>query len=158
RTLCMDTEEMAGAETGPAVAVHPGNLAYVIYTSGSTGQPKGVMMTHRCLCSLLCWQLREPSFSPGRRTLQFAPATFDVSFQEIFSPWLSAGSLVLIDDEARRDSTRLLRLLRDEHIERLFLPFIALRQLAEAAQGTQLTPPALREVITAGEQLRITPA
>ncbi|MDY7014674.1 MAG: non-ribosomal peptide synthetase, partial [Cyanobacteriota bacterium] len=42
-------------------------------------------------------------------------------------------------------------------IERLFLPFVALTQLAMAAQRRAI-PLCLREVITAGEQLQITPA
>jgi amino acid adenylation domain-containing protein len=159
--LDLDFEEIEPANSGPAVAVSPDNLAYVIYTSGSTGQPKGVMMTHRCLCNLLWWQLREPTFSPGQRTLQFAPASFDVCFQEMFSTWLSGGTLVLIDEDVRRDSTRLLRFLSEQGIERLFLPFVALRHLAEAAQESgpseKPDPSALREVITAGEQLQITP-
>jgi amino acid adenylation domain-containing protein len=162
KVLDLDCDEIAPANSSPAVAVFPDNLAYVIYTSGSTGQPKGVMMTHRCLCNLLSWQLREPTFSPSRRSLQFASASFDVCFQEMFSTWLSGGTLVLIDEDVRRDSTGLLRFLNEQGIERLFLPFVALRHLAEAAEApAQSEKPgldALREVITAGEQLQITPA
>jgi amino acid adenylation domain-containing protein len=162
KVVDLDCEEIAPADSSPAVAVSPDNLAYVIYTSGSTGQPKGVMMTHRCLCNLLYWQLREPTFSLGRRTLQFAPVSFDVCFQEMFSTWLSGGTLVLIDEDVRRDSTRLLRFLSEHDIERLFLPFVALRHLAEAAEApgpsVKPGPSTLREVITAGEQLQIAPA
>ena len=42
-------------------------------------------------------------------------------------------------------------------VERLFLPFIALQQLAEVADVEGRVLQDLREVITAGEQLRITP-
>jgi amino acid adenylation domain-containing protein len=160
RLLFLDQEEMEPSESSPEVSVFPDNLAYVIYTSGSTGRPKGVMMTHRCLCNLLHWQLRESSFLPGRRTLQFASPSFDVSFQEIFSTWLSGGTLVLATEDVQRDSIRLLRFLSEQVIERLFVPFVALRQLAEAAAESrsleQPNPRTLREVITAGEQLQIT--
>ena len=40
----------------------------------------------------------------------------------------------------------------------LFLPFIALQNLAEAAGRTQARLPSLKTVVTAGEQLRIGPA
>jgi amino acid adenylation domain-containing protein len=146
----------AEEEGNPVAAAAPDSLAYVIYTSGSTGQPKGVMMTHGCLSNLLCWQLQDPSFSPRRRTLQFASICFDVSFQEMFSTWLSGGTLILIPDEVRRDSARLCRFLGEHQIERLFLPYIPLRELAEVADGAGSLPGSLREVITAGEQLRIT--
>ncbi len=126
-------------------------LAYVIYTSGSTGRPKGVVMPHGPLFNLLTWQRQV--FPDPARTLQLAPLSFDVSFQEIFSTWDTGGTLVLVPEPLRRDPVRLWRLIVEERIERLFLPFVALQQLAEVATGEC----ALRNVITAGEQLRITP-
>ena len=130
------------------------NLAYVIYTSGSTGQPKGVAMTHRALVNLLHWQMRRSANAP--RTLQFTSLSFDVSFQEIFSTWCAGGTLVLMREEARRDAGELWQLLIRERIERLFLPFVALQYLAEASEHNEEYPATLREVITAGEQLKIT--
>jgi amino acid adenylation domain-containing protein len=132
------------------------NLAYVLYTSGSTGRPKGVAMVHRALANLMAWQTAS---MPGAwRTLQFTSLNFDVSFQEIFATWATGGSLVLISEEDRRDPVALLATLRERRVERLFLPFVALQQLAEAAQGETRLPASLREVVTAGEQLRVTPA
>src|SRR5213075_1135396 len=69
----------------------------------------------------------------GTRTLQFAPFAFDVSFQEAFSTWASGGTLVLVSEETRRDVPALLRLLAAERVERLFVPLVALQQLAVAA-------------------------
>ncbi|NEQ77289.1 MAG: amino acid adenylation domain-containing protein [Okeania sp. SIO2C9] len=134
------------------------NLAYVIYTSGSTGKPKGVAMKHLALSNLIFWQLENTTVSPKAKTLQFAPISFDVSFQEIFSTWCGGGTLVLISEEVRRDPVALLHLLREKQIQRLFLPFVALQLLAEAAQTRGLIPTSLVEVITAGEQLQITRA
>src|SRR5262249_29183550 len=51
---------------------------------------------------------------------------------------------------------KLARFLSDYQIERLFLPFIALRQLAEAGISGTPVLTTLHEVITAGEQLHIT--
>ncbi len=92
------------------------------------------------------------------RTLQFAPISFDVSFQEIFSTLCSGGTLVLINDAQRRDPKALADFIRRQAINRLFLPFVALQQLAEAADASNLIPGDLREIITAGEQLRMTPS
>ncbi len=134
------------------------NLGYTIYTSGSTGLPKGVAMTQRALCNLIAWQIAQPTAMPRAKTLQFTPISFDVSFQEIFATWCTGGTLVLVADEIRRDPFTLLNLLDRAAIERLFLPFVALQQLAEVAVNQNLFPQQLREVITAGEQLQITPA
>ncbi len=136
-------------------SLSPDDLAYVIYTSGSTGRPKGIAMRHGALAQLIIWQV---AAAPGAwRTLQYTSPSFDVSFQEMAATWAAGGTLVLISEEARRDALALLARLREEKIERLFLPFVALQQLAEAARGAEL-PVHLREVITAGEQLRVTPA
>ena len=164
RIVCLDGDwEAIGShdDTPPAGGATLENLAYVIYTSGSTGRPKGVAMSHRPLANLLAWQLEnwsEQSSEPAARTLQFASLSFDVAFQEIFSTWCSGGTLVLADEEVRRDPEALLALLAEQRVERLFLPFVALRNLCEAADYLALAAPSpsLREVITAGEQLKVT--
>jgi amino acid adenylation domain-containing protein len=159
RVVCLDTDWEVIAfhsHSNPQRRVTTNNLAYVIYTSGSTGRPKGVAMSHRPLCNLLFWQLESSTVSAGAKTLQFAPLSFDVSFQEIFSTWCSGGTLVLISEELRRDVVGLLHFLSEKAIERLFLPFVALQLLAEVADGQQAVPTSLREIITAGEQLKIT--
>lgn len=139
----------------PLKQANSDSLAYVIYTSGSTGKPKGVAMPHRSLVNLMVWQ-KQQFKNPKARTLQFTPISFDVSFQEIFSTLSCGGTLVLIDDATRRNSEALLVYLNENSVERLFLPFIALQNLAEAAAGCQNLPTRLQEVITAGEQLKIT--
>src|SRR6185312_3204459 len=133
------------------VEIQPENLAYVIYTSGSTGWPKGVAMTHGALANVINWQL-DQAFVP-RRTLQFSSLSFDVSFQELFSTWGSGGALVLVSDDVRADAKAMLRFLKEQEVGRLFLPFVYLQHLAEAADTDELVPADLREVITAGEQL-----
>ena len=157
--VCLDIDWKVVARQNkgnPTGEMKADNLAYVIYTSGSTGRPKGVAMTHGSLVNLLSWQLRNSALPGGAKTLQFASLSFDVSFQEMFSSWCAGGALVLITEELRRDTVGLLRFLTDEAITRLFLPFIALQQLAEVADERGLLPADLREVVTAGEQLQIT--
>ncbi|HVT15951.1 MAG TPA: non-ribosomal peptide synthase/polyketide synthase [Thermoanaerobaculia bacterium] len=151
----------------PAPEALPDHLVYVTYTSGSTGRPKGVAMTHAAASAMLDWQLRT-SAAGGGRTLQFTSLAFDVSFQEIFATWCAGGTLVLVSEEVRRDPPALCRLLAEERVERLFLPLVALQQVADAAAAlwpplptsateTLLPPLRLREVMSAGEQLQVTP-
>jgi amino acid adenylation domain-containing protein len=135
---------------------HVDDLLYILFTSGSTGTPKGVAMPHRALANLLAWQQTQIPAVPGQRTLQFTPLSFDVATQEIFATWLYGGTLVLVSDAARRNPQALWLALEAERVERLFLPFVALQHLAEVARGER--PKALREVVTAGEQLQITEA
>jgi amino acid adenylation domain-containing protein len=154
----MDSDVEAGDEADLTVVGGPENLAYILFTSGSTGTPKGVAMPHRTLSNLLAWQRDHFSSEPAGRTLQFASISFDVAFQELFSTWICGGTLILVDDETRRDPALLLEALSAQRVERLFAPYILLQHLAETALEVGKSPPSLREVITAGEALQITPA
>ncbi|AOX00478.1 non-ribosomal peptide synthetase [Moorena producens PAL-8-15-08-1] len=157
--VCLDSNDNLWSDhstTNLSSEVKPSNLGYVIYTSGSTGKPKAVAMSQGALVNLLHWQQQETVVGQGAKTLQFAPISFDVSFQEIFSTWCDGGILVLVSAELRRDPKALIGFLTENQVERLFLPFVALQQLAAVAYESQNLPP-LREVVTAGEQLQVTP-
>ncbi|MCF8984006.1 syringopeptin non-ribosomal peptide synthetase SypA [Pseudomonas syringae] len=135
------------------------HLAYLIYTSGSTGQPKGVAMPHAPLVNLMHWQIAQAveDRRPRQRTLQFAALGFDVAFQEIFSTLCAGGELSLIHADTRLNFRRLFEHICEQRIERLYMPCIALQALAEAVVDEPEQPECLlQEVITAGEQLRIT--
>ena len=160
RSFCLDlqAERLSAASIeNPAVEGNPDDLAYVIYTSGSTGQPKGIAMGWRALSNLLEWQLNDWTPPAAARTLQFASLNFDVSVQEIFSTLCAGGTLIMTSEETRRDPVALLRFMLGRKVERIFLPFVALQQLAKAFEAEQIIPADLRDVITAGEQLQITP-
>lgn len=132
------------------------SLVYVIYTSGSTGYPKGTMMSHRSMVNLIQWHGRELPLRGGERVLQFAALSFDVAFQEIFSTLGAGGTLVLLNEWIRRDARALMEFLNEQAIERLFVPPLILQSLAEHFKTARISAPkGLKDVITAGEQLRI---
>ena len=148
----------AGGAAADTLPPHlPGPLAYVLYTSGSTGEPKGVAMGPAALTNLVRWQNEQSAAGPGTRTLQFAPLSFDVSFQEIAATLSTGGTLVLPTEAQRQDLGALLDFLDQEQINRVFLPFVALQHLAELAGSRGQFPQSLTEIMTAGEQLKITP-
>ena len=134
------------------------DLTYIIYTSGSSGTPKGVAMGHTALVNLIEWQNKQTELKNKSITLQFTPLSFDVHFQEIFSTLSLGGQLVLISEEERLDPLSLLKLIAEKKINRLYLPFVALKNLSEVAVAFNLYPQTLKEVTTAGEQLKITDA
>jgi amino acid adenylation domain-containing protein len=135
-----------------------GALIYVLFTSGSTGRPKGVAMRSEAIAALVAWHQAHARLGLPARTLQFAPLGFDVAFQEILTSFATGGTLVLASEAERRDPYALLDLIEREHIERVYMPYVALQALAEAVAAAGKAPSTLRDVITAGEQLRITPA
>ena len=146
------------ADVSPRAETSAEDIAYVIYTSGSTGVPKGSAMGHGVLANLIEWQCEVSTPRREPRTVHFAPLSFDVSFQEIFSTWAAGGTLVLIPDSLRRDSQAFISFLAEFRIDRLFLPFVALQQLAEIGAEPASPIPPLKEVVTAGEQLQVSTA
>ena len=131
------------------------NLVYVMYTSGSTGKPKGVSFLHGALGNLVKWKEEHlPSDTP--RVLQYSPIGFDASAQEIASALCSGASLVLTDEQTRRDSRALLDCMHTQQVQHLFAPFVVLSSLAEARNSFD-QPGWPEAVFTAGEQLQITP-
>lgn len=128
----------------------------MIYTSGSTGKPKGVAMEHRSIVNMLHWHADTRPESTGLKTLQYCAISFDFSVHEIFSALCLGGRLVLVDAAIRRNPFALAAFIQTRQIEKLFMPVAALQQYAEAVEPATL-PGTLREVITTGEQLTLTP-
>jgi amino acid adenylation domain-containing protein len=159
RLVCLDSEWQAISkepENAPQVAVTPEDWMYVIYTSGSTGRPKGVVVPHRVLVNLVAWH--QSSLRQSQRTLQFASLNFDVSFQEIFSTFISGGVLVVPPEPLRLDLQALGQYIQQHPVERFHLPPVVLQKLAEEFTSHPEKFSAMREFIAGGEQLQITPA
>ena len=132
-------------------------LAYVIYTSGSTGRPKGTAMSHSSMSNLIEWHREVFGERKPCHVLQFAPLSFDVAFQEIFSTLCTQGTLVLLQEQVRRDAEALVELLQKHLVQRLFMPPLMLQNVAEFLADVPEVPSALTDIIVAGEQLRISP-
>lgn len=161
KLICLDRDWQTIAQEStenPTSDVTLEDLIYIIYTSGSTGKPKGVALKQRAIANLLAWQLQNSRCGLGDKTLQFTTLSFDVSCQEIFATLASGGTLVMIDEDIRRDPEQLAQLVADKQVNRIFLPFVALQQLAEAFAAQPDLNLRLRELITAGEQLQTTPS
>ncbi|MEZ2339485.1 AMP-binding protein, partial [Mucilaginibacter sp. RCC_168] len=93
---------------------------YVIYTSGSTGHPKGVMVEHRNVVSLV----RGPGFitvKPEDKFLQLSNYAFDGSVFDIFSAILNGAGLYLISKEMLLSNGALTSYIRDKDINIMFI-------------------------------------
>jgi amino acid adenylation domain-containing protein len=95
---CVVTREslnVSSCDDNLAIPIDPNAPAYVNYTSGSTGEPKGVLVPHRAIVSLV----RDASFialDASTRMLQLAPLSFDAATLEIWGPLLNGGTLVIM--------------------------------------------------------------
>ncbi len=131
----------------PATATTAHSLAYVIYTSGSTGQPKGVLVEHRGLCSVISAQRERFGIGPGNRVLQLASLSFDATIWELFMALLHGGTAVLAPRTQLVPGPGLIDLLRRERIDTLTITPSVLSVVP--MDGL----PDLRVLILAGEPL-----
>ncbi|MBW4592038.1 MAG: amino acid adenylation domain-containing protein [Brasilonema angustatum HA4187-MV1] len=142
------------SETNPQIEVTTDNLAYLIYTSGSTGTPKGTIVPHRSLTNLVAHH--QAKMATGVGVLQFASLSFDVSYHEISVAWGFGGTLYLIPECDRKDLDKLIQLLANNPIGKVFLPVTLWQQLAEIYGEQVHLFNNIREAIACGEQLQIT--
>jgi non-ribosomal peptide synthetase-like protein len=70
------------------------NLCYVIYTSGTTGRPKGCLIEHRNICSLVRSESVVYGFTEEDRVFQAASVAFDASLEEIWMAFFHGATLV----------------------------------------------------------------
>ena len=73
----------------------PEDYAYIIYTSGTTGNPKGVLIKHKNIINTLFWRKRLYKFNKNTTVFQVPSFSFDSSVEDIFTPLISGGKLVL---------------------------------------------------------------
>ncbi|MFI6996575.1 amino acid adenylation domain-containing protein [Nocardia sp. NPDC050175] len=152
----IDATEIAGTEaTFEEQRKTPEDTAYIVYTSGSTGRPKGVRMPEITLANLVHNQALLTS-DRRMRTLQYMPPAFDVFAIEVFGTLCNGGTLVIPPAQARTDFEALAALLAEERVERAYLPYVTLRELAAVLRSSTVELPDLREVYVTGERLVIT--
>ncbi|WP_425549235.1 amino acid adenylation domain-containing protein, partial [Allokutzneria multivorans] len=131
-----------GAASAPEVS--PNGGAYVIYTSGSTGHPKGVLVSHAGISSLVTTLKTHLGVGEGSRVLQFASVSFDTAMWEIFMAVLTGATLDIVPDD-RRLGPPLAEFLTERGITHATLPPAALAALDPADVPVELT------VVVAGE-------
>ena len=89
----------------------------MIYTSGTTGKPKGVIVPHSSVVSMVTIgadNIYRPSAED--RVIQFSTYLFDASVIDIFCTLLSGATLVTVPEVMKKDAELLFQFMEDEKI------------------------------------------
>lgn len=133
------------------------DLACVLYTSGTSGKPKGVCLPQKVLLNLMPAQSHLTGILAEKQsTLQFASAGFDVSLQEILTAIDSQSALYIVSDEEKNDISALVGFIKDNALERLFLPNAVLQVFCQFINENAIRLEHLKVIVTAGEKLEVT--
>ncbi|MEV0672119.1 amino acid adenylation domain-containing protein [Mycobacterium sp. NPDC050441] len=136
----------------------PDDLAYVLFTSGSTGEPKGVEITHDAAMNTIEFINDHFEIGPADRCLALSHLECDLSVIDVYGTLRSGGSMVVVDEEQRRDPDVWVRLIDEYRVSVLhFLTgwlemLVAAGGSGTATDGGSLS--SLRVVPTGGDWVR----
>lgn len=100
------------------------NEAYIIYTSGTTGRPKGVVINYTNLYYFLLTCAREDNFHfhSDSVVLHYTSINFDVSVLELYNALFNGATLVVVNEEERKDVKKVYRIINQRKVTFMFLP------------------------------------
>ncbi|UKZ48294.1 NRPS [Trichoderma virens] len=82
----------------------PSSTAYVIFTSGSMGVPKGVLITHKNVASVVPQHIRKLGYSSHSRIYDFASYSFGAAINNVLAALISGACLCVPSDNDRRSN------------------------------------------------------
>ncbi|RKD31342.1 non-ribosomal peptide synthetase [Lacrimispora algidixylanolytica] len=154
-SICLDDDDIYNGETTNLGKVClPSNLAYIIYTSGTTGVPKGVMIEHKNVVSLLYNQNFQFDFSEHDIWTMFHSACFDFSVWEIFGALLYGGKSLIISKSVARNASNCLEVIKKHNVTVLNQTPSAFYNLISEEMKTNVKQLNLKYVIFGGETLK----
>ena len=88
------------------------DAAYIMFTSGSTGEPKGAVIPHRGVLSLMKWARGLLRASPRERFTNINPLHFDNSVFDIYCGLLNGAALVPVETSAITNAATWVKTIR----------------------------------------------
>lgn len=127
----------------------PDDLAWLFYTSGTTGQPKGVMITHRMLCSMsLNYMTDVDTVSASDAALYAAPLSHGAGLYNMMH--VLKGARHVFPKSASFDSSEVFELAEFFGSTHMFAAPTMVKRLTEQAKKLGQSGVGFRSIIYAG--------
>ena len=132
------------------------DICYMIYTSGTTGLPKGVMMKHENVISLVdsVNEDNELKFIENDVAISLLKYSFDASAIDIYTMLLNGGKLILIQKEIELDAEAVVQIMENEKVTRSFTVSKWIEQIADIDLEEHHNLENLRILSSGGDTLR----
>ncbi|NMO04156.1 amino acid adenylation domain-containing protein [Gordonia sp. TBRC 11910] len=128
--------------------------AYILFTSGSTGTPKGVVVSHGAVMNTLERCRDAFGLVAGDRSIALSALEFDLSIEDTFGLFDVGASVVMIDEDTRRDGQRISRLIERFGVTQLYCVPGILDMVLSAADGSDRLR-TVRTVVVGGDRVSV---
>jgi len=129
---------------------------YMVYTSGTTGNPKGVIMLHKNIISLIESMNKDKDFKfrRGDTSISLLKQSFDAWAIDIYSMLLNGGKIVLVNKDNITNPIEVVKLIEQENVTRVFTVHKWIEQIQEVALKGNRDISSLRIIGTGAEILK----
>jgi len=127
-------------------------LAYTIFTSGSTGKPKGVMITHDSVTNTIMDINDRFKVTSDDKFFAISALNFDLSVYDIYGALSCGASIVIPDEDSRKDSSDWFNWVVKENISVWNSVPALMKLLVQEANYQNITmPDSLKLVLLSGD-------
>jgi long-chain acyl-CoA synthetase len=147
-----DLAQGEGTTTPPEKRHIDLDLAGLLYTSGSTGNPKGVMLSHGNICSVIQSIVSYTGVGNSDRVMVVLPLSFGYGLTQLFSSF-AVGACVVIEKSMAYPHVTLTRMTEERITSLSIVPTIAAVLLERDLSNYDLSH--LRWMTNAGDALPI---
>ncbi len=146
---------LAAEEPPVAAVMHGLDPAYIMFTSGSTGEPKGAVIPHQGVLSLMHWVRTSVCDPATSRFSNLNPLHFDNAVYDLYGGLMNGATLIPVETIGQANPARWVRTLREGRASMIFAVPTLFQTLAQVHLLKAASLPDARIFMFGGEGFSI---